>query len=191
MSDLLPVLVADLLEESARDFLEGVARENEEAWVPLVSAPVDASPHLLEIYTPGSPEPLRLIAEPTGPPTEHGFPLRLSMPDDQPDDSLRVPTVEEVAVNFEISIEGAPDPTTTARSINQGSCPPSPSPPSPSSSNQGTRREEGGGGRGPVAAGTARRPTPIHLSVEHGAELGGEAVPTSAASRDALIGRTL
>ncbi|HSO36960.1 MAG TPA: protein kinase, partial [Labilithrix sp.] len=47
------------------------------------------------------------------------------------------------------------------------------------------------GGRGPVAAGTARRPTPIHLSVEHGAELGGEAVPTSAASRDALIGRTL
>ena len=41
MAALLPVLVADLNEASARDFLEEVARENEEAWVPLVSAPMD------------------------------------------------------------------------------------------------------------------------------------------------------
>ena len=153
MSDLLPVLVADLLEESARDFLETVARDNEEAWVPLVSAPVDTSRHLLEVYTPSSPEPLRLIADPTGPPTEHGFPLRLSLLDDGVAESLRVPTVEEVSVDFEITIEGS-DP-----------------------------------GRIPTAAGTARRPTPIHLSLEHSAELGGDPAPTSA--RDPLIGRTL
>jgi len=63
VADLLPVLVADLVEESARDFLEEVARDNEEAWVPLVSAPVNESRHLLEVYTPTSSEPLRLIAE--------------------------------------------------------------------------------------------------------------------------------
>ena len=79
MVDLLPVLVADLVEESARDFLEEVARDNEEAWVPLVSAPVDQSLHLLEIYTPGATAPMRLMAEPVGAPTEAGFPLRLEL----------------------------------------------------------------------------------------------------------------
>ena len=153
MSDLLPVLVADLLEESARDFLEGVARDNEEAWVPLVSAPVDTSRHLLEVYTPTSSEPLRLIAEPTGPPTEHGFPLRLSLVDESVVASLRAPHVEEVSVDFEITIEGSES------------------------------------ARIPAAAGTARRPTPVHLSLEHSAELGGDPIPPS--STDSLIGRTL
>ena len=152
------MLVADLLEESARDFLEAVARDNEEAWVPLVSAPVDASRHLLEVYTPTSPRPLRLIAEPTGPPTEHGFPLRLSLIDEAEAESLRVPTVEEVLVNFEIAIEEAPKPISPSERI---------------------------------AAGTARRPTPIHLSLEHRAELGGARPPAPASSGDPLIGRTL
>jgi serine/threonine-protein kinase len=96
VSHLFPVLVADLLDESASDFLEGVARENKEAWVPLVAAPVDASRHVLEVYTPSSAHPLRLIADPTGPPTEHGFPLRLSLPSEE-DESLLVPNVEELA----------------------------------------------------------------------------------------------
>jgi serine/threonine protein kinase len=116
VSDLLPVLVADLVEESARDFLEECARENEEAWVSLVSAPVDASPHLLEVYTPTSSEPLRLIAEPMGPPTEHGFPLRLSLLSEEMAESLRVPNVEHVAVGLDVTIAdgaelvGAPPP---------------------------------------------------------------------------------
>ncbi len=170
MSDLLPVLVADLLEESARDFLEGVARDNEEAWVPLVSAPVDSSRHLLEVYTPSSTEPLRLIAEPTGPPTEHGFPLRLSLVDFTDDGvaaSLRTSMVEEVSVNFEITIEGSDH------------LPPDPDPAAPGRVT----------GRIPTAAGTARRPTPIHLTLEHSAELGGDPIPDS--STDSLIGRTL
>lgn len=178
------MLVADLLEESARDFLEAVARDNEEAWVPLVSAPVDASRHLLEVYTPTSPRPLRLIAEPTGPPTEHGFPLRLSLIDEAEVESLRVPTVEEVLVNFEIAIEEAPEPISSserASKSNQGQNP---------SRGRGLGAAVGAVGER-IAAGTAGRPTPIHLSLEHGAELGGARPPAPASSGDPLVGRTL
>jgi serine/threonine protein kinase len=110
VADLLPVLVADLVEESARDFLEEVARENEEAWVPLVSAPLDQSRHMLEVYTPTSTEPLRLIAELTGPPTEHGFPLRLSLLSDDEAEAMRVPSVEHVAVGLDFAIASDVEP---------------------------------------------------------------------------------
>lgn len=171
MADLLPVLVADLVEESARDFLEEVARENEEAWVPLVAAPVDASRHVLEVYTPGASVPLRLLALPAGPPTEHGFPLRLSiLPDDDPD-SLRVPTVEHVAVGLEVTIEPA-----------LGAMPPRESP-----------RVSFARSDTPTLprAGTPRRPTPIFISEEHSAELAGEPAPPPASAGDGLIGRSL
>ena len=158
MSDLLPVLVADLVEESARDFLEECARENEEAWVPLISAPVDTSRHLLEVYTPTSSEPLRLIAEPMGPPTEHGFPLRLSLLSDDAAESLRVPNVEHVAVGLDVTIADSAEPEPE---------------------------------HAPRRAGTARRPTPLHLSDAHSAELAGDPPPNSARGRDALIGRSL
>lgn len=157
MADLLPVLVADLVEESARDFLEEVARENEEAWVPLVSAPVDTSRHLLEVYTPTSTEPLRLIAEPTGPPTEHGFPLRLSLLTEDAAEALRVPSVEHVAVGLDVTIADSAD------------LEPAP----------------------PRRAVTARRPTPLHISDAHSAELAGDPPPNSAQVRDGLIGRSL
>ena len=107
VADALPVLVADLVEEAARDFLEECARENEEAWVLLVSAPVDTTPHVLEVYTPSSPEPLRLMAEPMGPAGELGFPLRLSLLSEEVAESLRAPSVEQVAVAFDVSIEPA------------------------------------------------------------------------------------
>jgi len=158
VSDLLPVLVADLVEESARDFLEECARENEEAWVPLISAPVDTSRHLLEVYTPTSSEPLRLIAEPMGPPTEHGFPLRLSLLSDDAAESLRVPNVEHVAVGLDVTIADSAEPEPE---------------------------------HAPRRAGTARRPTPLHLSDAHSAELAGDPPPNSARGRDALIGRSL
>ncbi|HVH47852.1 MAG TPA: protein kinase, partial [Labilithrix sp.] len=73
----LPMLVADLADEASRDFLEGVALAEQVAYVPLLAAPVDRSTHLLEVYSPGTPEPLRLVADPIGPPTAEGFPLRL------------------------------------------------------------------------------------------------------------------
>ena len=182
MTDLLPVLVADLLEESARDFLENVARENEEAWVPLVAAPVDTSRHLLEVYTPTSTEPLRLIAEPTGPPTEHGFPLRLSLLTQDAAEALRVPTFERVAVGLEVTVESALEPASPGTIGRM-----------PTGQRASSRRPSFRRADTPTIArvGTARRPAEIHLSVEHNAELSGDPQPTPGHVPDALIGRTL
>src|SRR5215207_471898 len=45
--------------------------------VPVLDAPVDASMHVLEVSVPGEKEPLLVLAEPVGAPTDQGFPLRL------------------------------------------------------------------------------------------------------------------
>jgi serine/threonine protein kinase len=74
--DLLPVLVADLADDEARDVLDAAAFTGGRVWVPLESAPVSASAHVLEVHTPGL-EPFFYIALPLGPPTDDGFPLRL------------------------------------------------------------------------------------------------------------------
>ena len=76
--ELLPVIVAELDDESARDTLEAVAFVEGDVCVPLTSAPIDNSRHVLEVYTPGAAEPLLLCAYPLGPPTAEGFLLRLS-----------------------------------------------------------------------------------------------------------------
>lgn len=76
--DLMPVLVADLADDDSRVLLEAVAAAGGEAYVPLVIAPMDASAHVLEVYSPGSTAPLLLIAVPLGPPTPEGFLLQLS-----------------------------------------------------------------------------------------------------------------
>ena len=81
--ELLPVIVAELDDEAARDTLEAVAFAGGEICVPLTSAPVDGSRHVLEVYTPDSTEPLLMCAFPLGPPTENGFLLRL-MPFEAP-----------------------------------------------------------------------------------------------------------
>ena len=79
---LLPVLVADLADDDAREVLDAAAFTGGRVWVPLESAPVSPAQHVLEVHTPGFEEPLYYIAEPLGPPTDHGFPLRISpMPD--------------------------------------------------------------------------------------------------------------
>ena len=79
---LLPVLVADLADDDAREVLDAAAFTGGRVWVPLESAPVSSAQHVLEVHTPGFEEPLYYIAEPLGPPTDHGFPLRISpMPD--------------------------------------------------------------------------------------------------------------
>ena len=54
---LFPILVADLADRSARDYLAGVALANGVAVLPLLAPPVDNAVHLLEVYTPGSAEP--------------------------------------------------------------------------------------------------------------------------------------
>ncbi|AKU98916.1 serine/threonine protein kinase [Labilithrix luteola] len=74
---LLPVLVAELADEDARRMVEEFARARRTVLVPLVDPPGDASLHVLEVTTPGNPEPLLVMAQPVGAPTERGFPLRL------------------------------------------------------------------------------------------------------------------
>lgn len=74
---LLPVLVAELADEDARRKVEELAQVRGTALVPLIDAPVDASLHVLEVTTPGQSEPLLVLAEPLGAPTDRGFPLRL------------------------------------------------------------------------------------------------------------------
>jgi serine/threonine-protein kinase len=88
--ELLPVLVADLADDEARDVLEAAAFAGGRVWVPLESAPVSAARHVLEVHMPGNGEPLNYIAEPLGPPTDAGFPLRLQpMPNAAPPRSAR------------------------------------------------------------------------------------------------------
>ena len=80
--ELLPVLVADLADDAAREVLDAAAFTGGRVWVPLENAPVNASQHVLEVHTPSTVDPFYYIAEPVGPPSEHGFPLRLQpMPD--------------------------------------------------------------------------------------------------------------
>jgi serine/threonine protein kinase len=74
---LLPVLVAELADKSARAMVEELAAARATCIVPLIDAPVDASLHVLEVTTPDDPEPLLVLAEPLGGPTDRGFPLRL------------------------------------------------------------------------------------------------------------------
>src|SRR6185295_11187031 len=62
--------------------------------------PMQRAPHLLEVYTPGNVNALVLLAEPLGPPGEHGFPLRLSSyeaaPEAAADESSRNPAFDIV-----------------------------------------------------------------------------------------------
>jgi eukaryotic-like serine/threonine-protein kinase len=90
MADTLyPVLTTRLGDRRDRGYLAWVAIANEVAHLPLDSAPVDASPHALEIHVAGIEEPLVLIAEPLGPPDAKGFPLRLRPLDDAQAQTLR------------------------------------------------------------------------------------------------------
>jgi eukaryotic-like serine/threonine-protein kinase len=74
---LLPVLVAELADEAAKRMIEELAEARRVCIVPVLDAPVDASMHVLEVSTPGQREPLLVLAEPVGAPTDQGFPLRL------------------------------------------------------------------------------------------------------------------
>lgn len=89
MRALLPVLTTRRTDHRDRGYLAWVAVANEVAHLALESAPIDASPHLLEIHIDGFDEPLVLLAEPVGPPDEQGFPLKLKPLDDAHEDALR------------------------------------------------------------------------------------------------------
>lgn len=78
-SQVWPILVADLADPAARDFLTGLALAGGRAFLPLITAPATTSTHLLEVYTPDASAPLLLFAEPLGAPTRVGFPLQLRL----------------------------------------------------------------------------------------------------------------
>jgi serine/threonine-protein kinase len=80
--DLTPILVADLADDEAQEVLDAAVFTGSQVYVPLDSAPVNASQHVLEVHLPTMAEPLYYLALPLGPPTEDGFPMRLSaLPD--------------------------------------------------------------------------------------------------------------
>jgi eukaryotic-like serine/threonine-protein kinase len=85
----LPVITTLLLERRERGYLAWVAIANEVAELPLESPPIDASTHALEIQVEGFDEPLVVLAEPMGAPTDQGFPLRLHPLDDAQAATLR------------------------------------------------------------------------------------------------------
>ncbi len=71
MADELPVLVAALTDEQTKS-LDEASRLGRHVWVDLKWPPGAAGPHLLEVYTPTSNVPLRLLAEPLGTTNEAG-----------------------------------------------------------------------------------------------------------------------
>ena len=83
------MLFADLADEASRDFLQGVALAGGVTEVPLLAAPMDRTTHVLEVYSPDSSEPLRLLADPVGPPTSEGFPLRLRSTEEESKPQLK------------------------------------------------------------------------------------------------------
>jgi serine/threonine protein kinase len=89
MRALLPVITTRRPDRRDRGYLAWVAVAGEIAHLPLETAPIDASTHVLEIYVEGFDEPLVVLAEPAGAPDDTGFPLRLSPLDDAHADALR------------------------------------------------------------------------------------------------------
>jgi eukaryotic-like serine/threonine-protein kinase len=90
MRALLPVITTRRPDRRDRGYLAWVAVAGEVAHLPLETAPIDASPHVLEIYVEGFEQPLVVHADPVGAPDESGaFPLRLSPLDDAHADALR------------------------------------------------------------------------------------------------------
>ncbi len=85
----LPVITTLRLERRERGYLAWVSIANEVVELPLESAPIDASTHALEIHAEGFDEPLVVLADPMGAPTEQGFPLKLRPLDDGQEAALR------------------------------------------------------------------------------------------------------
>ncbi len=75
--EVRPVIVADLADDESREVLDAAAYVSGSVYVPLQDAPVDTSVHVLEVYVPNREGPCFYLAEPLGPPTAHGFPLRI------------------------------------------------------------------------------------------------------------------
>ncbi len=76
--ELHPILVADLVEERHIARLHRIAERRGAVFVPLLAGPVDRRTHILECYAPGASSAVLFLAQPVGPPTDRGFPLKLA-----------------------------------------------------------------------------------------------------------------
>lgn len=76
MAEELPVLVAAVSEEKARE-LEEASRLGRSVSVRLKWEPAQPGPHVLEVYVPSTNVPMRVLAEPLGTASEDGAVLRL------------------------------------------------------------------------------------------------------------------
>jgi serine/threonine-protein kinase len=79
--DVPRLLVAHVAADGAREYLVGVAHARGGVYLALEVPPTDSGEYLLVVQTPGGGEPLVLCAEPLGPPTAKGTPLRLRLRD--------------------------------------------------------------------------------------------------------------
>ncbi|MDF2692760.1 MAG: serine/threonine protein kinase [Labilithrix sp.] len=95
MADELPILIAALSEEKARE-LDEASRLGRNVWIPLKWEPAQPGPHLLEVYTPNTQLPMRLLAEPLGTSTEQGSPLRI-YPWEEEEPETATPSFPDVA----------------------------------------------------------------------------------------------
>ncbi len=75
----LPILVARFADDAIGPFLAGVALAGRAVYIPLVAAPASSGVHLLQVHMSGQREPLSFLAEPLGPCSEKGYPIRLAM----------------------------------------------------------------------------------------------------------------
>jgi serine/threonine-protein kinase len=112
-SQVWPVLVADLADAAARDFLMGLALAGGKVFLPLIAAPATSSTHLLEIYTPDATEPLLLFAQPLGAPTRVGFPLQLRVYD--PTEVVPVATLASKRMSSRREQPQSPSPSSELR----------------------------------------------------------------------------
>jgi serine/threonine-protein kinase len=93
MSEKLPVLVAAVESDQARA-LEEAARVGRHVWLALKWPPEQLGPHKLEVYTPQTRAPLRLLAEPLGTSSDKGYALRLYPWEDEEDTIVNINAVD-------------------------------------------------------------------------------------------------
>jgi serine/threonine-protein kinase len=104
LAELMPIIVAHV-DDAGRSYLQQVAARAGGAYLQVDPIPTDAVVHALEVHTPGA-APMVLLAEPLGPPTARGCPLRLRLPDAMgPASTVRASSERETL--FDIGAEPA------------------------------------------------------------------------------------
>lgn len=104
LAELMPIIVAHV-DDAGRSYLQQVAARGGGVYLQVEPIPTGAVVHALEVHTAGA-APMVLLAEPLGPPTERGCPLRLRLPDTaSPTSTVRASSENETL--YDVGIEPA------------------------------------------------------------------------------------